>query len=513
MSEFSAPIEQIRQICLETAHAVVAAQKNLDENMIAAVLAGEKAQSNEPLYSIPQANLGLRFGLDVINGKRSLIPFFTSKSTTHERHGHSVTFNFISVPNAPTPPLNEDTVRIQAFQPPFVVSAKVQDDISQQTAKAMRAGLWEFAFPAHGEPPTQDRVDDEADNIIDALTPTNPERGMVVFSLDAVTPAYLLIRVTDKSKKDGIFVFESGRPKPVTIYSFDKDGVDNIRYAALHQFILTLRQWLTSGAQPVPAEPLTIGPEPSELGLIVLNEFATNIYLGYLDSLKFLSQQRDNDQVLAALPSFYNIDDVTGDLTYSVFFDEDAQRLRFSFGARMRPDGIAVSDPLSIIESKALVRVFRRNDVPQVETRLIAPEFALTDEAREIVLQALIKARGKIADAFDDLDRETYLEFINGPAFQAGVVILLSYKGKVPKPDFLVAWPGVLQNRPRDFVFSCKLENGEIKDVERLMGLAQDLELDPVGVAEGVEITRDQYEPFHNAFHAVRMWRSRVEMQ
>jgi hypothetical protein len=44
------------------------------------------------------------------------------------------------------------------------------------------------------------------------------------------------------------------------------------------------------------------------------------------------------------------------------------------------------------------------------------------------------------------------------------------------------------------------------------MGLAQDIDLDPLGGTEGVEIDNDQYEAFHNAFHAVRIWRSRVEM-
>jgi hypothetical protein len=510
MSEPTSQIEQIRTLCLETAHAVVTAQKNLDENLQTAVAAGEQGQTIEPLFSIPQANLVLSFGLDIVNGKRSLIPFLTSKDTTRERHGHTVTFSFFGVPEPPKSPVIEDKVQINAFQPAFFVSSQIQNDLSRQLAEALRKGAWDFAFPALGERPEQEKVDKEADKIIEALTPENPERGMVVFSFDK--PAYLLIRVTDKSKKDGIFVLEPGRPAPVTSYSFDDDGVDNIRYAALHQFILTLRQWLTSGAQPVPIdEPLTAAGDTA-LGLLALTDFAENVYLGYVDALKFLSEQHDDDQVRDALPSFYDINDVNGELTYSVFFDEDAQRLKFSFGSRMRPDGIAVSDEISVVESKAFVRVSRIDNRPQVETRLIAPEFALTDKARQIVLDAMIAAADRIANSFADLDPEIYLEFINAPSFQAGVVILLSYKGKIPKTEFLVAWPGALQHKPRDFVFLTKMDEGKITKVEPILGLAQDIEFDPEGHAEGVEITRDQYEPFHNAFHAVRMWRSRVEM-
>ena len=512
MSEPTPQIEQIRTLCVETARAVVAAQKNLDKNLTPAVTTGEQGQTIEPLFAIPQANLALSFGLDIVNGRRSLIPFFTSRNTTRERHGHTVTFSFVGVPEPPKPPVTGDRIELQAFQPAFFVPTQIQNDLSRQLAENLRKGAWEFAFPAQGEPPSQEKVNKEADKIIEALTPENPERGMVVFSFDSVRPAYLLIRVTDKSKKDGIFVLAPDRPTPVRIYSFDDDGVNNIRYAALHQFILTLRQWLTSGAQPVPVdEPLRAEGDTSTLGLQALTDFAENVYRGYVDALNFLSEQRDEAQVRDSLPSFYDIDDVKGDLTYSVFFDEDTQRLKFSFGSRMRPDGTAVSDEISVVESKAFVRVFRVDNRPQVETRVIAPEFALTDKARQIVLDAMIAAADRIANAFEDLDPEIYLEFINAPSFQAGVVILLSYKGKIPKTEFLVAWPGALQQKPRDFVFKTKMDEGKITKVEPILGLAQDIELDPEGHAEGVEITGDQYEPFHNAFHAVRMWRSRVE--
>ena len=511
MSEVKPNDESISTLCLETARAIVAARKNLDEQLTTAITTDDQGQTIEPLFSIPRADLSLSFGLNVVNEKGFLIPFLTSANTTHERHGHSVTFSFFGVPEPPNPPVTGDNVEIKAFQPRFFVSSKIQDDLSQQLAEALRQGAWEFAFPAHGELPEpkklKKKINEEADEIIKALTPENPERGMVVFSLDSVRPSYLLIRVTDKSKKDGIFLFAPGQPTPVTIYSFDEDGIDNIRYAALHLFILTLRQWLTSGAQPVPiAEPLSTGG-----GLDVLTDFAENVHQGYVETLQFLSDQPHDEQVHDALPSFYDIDEVKGELTYSVFFDEDAQRLKFSFGPRMRPDGTAVSDELSVVESKAFVRVFRVDNWPQVETRLIAPEFALTDKARQIVLDAMIAAADRIANAFKDLDPAIYLEFINAPSFQAGVVILLSYKGKIPKSEFLVAWPGALQQKARDFVFLTKMDDGKITKVDPILGLAQDIELDPEGHAEGVEITGDQYGPFHNAFHAVRMWRSRVE--
>jgi hypothetical protein len=57
------------------------------------------------------------------------------------------------------------------------------------------------------------------------------------------------------------------------------------------------------------------------------------------------------------------------------------------------------------------------------------------------------------------------------------------------------------------------MKNGKVDEdsIEPVMHLEQDL--DPEGFGIGVEITGDQYQPFHNVFHAIRIWSSRVEQE
>ncbi|HEY6805131.1 MAG TPA: hypothetical protein VI306_16265 [Pyrinomonadaceae bacterium] len=515
MAQITEPIEQLTTLFRQSAQAVLSAQRELDKKLGSVVVSSDLSFDPVTTYSIPQTKVEISFGLEVLNSKRVLIPFLSGTTASRELHGHTLTFALIATPEAPRPPNSNAQFEIQALQPSFMISPAEQDSLSRELAAALTAGNWDFAFPEHGDKPTQKKVNAEAKKIIQALTPDNPERGMVVFKLDTEPTTYLVIRVTDKSKKDGVFVLNKIPNTEVMVYSFDGDSVDNIRYAALHQFILTLRNWLAGGSQPVPVpKPLDQAADPSPLGLIALDDFAKYLYLGYVDGLQFLSAQTADATLLAALPSFYDLVDVEGRMTYSVYYDENAQRMRFSFGPRTSPDGATTSDDLSVVESKAFIRAFRRNDQPQVEVKLIAPEFAVTDEGRKELMSKLTgnEVANKIADSFGDTDREIYLDCIREPGFQAAVVILLSYKGKTPKPNFLAAWPGFFQNKQRDFVFSFELKNDEIKNIQPIMGLGQEIELETLGGTIGVEITQDQYEPFHNAFHAVRIWRSRVEL-
>jgi hypothetical protein len=321
--------------------------------------------------------------------------------------------------------------------------------------------------------------------------------------------------VTDKSKKDGLFVFTPEPGNEALIYSFEDDKVDNIRYRALHEFVLTVRHWL-NGAPPAQMPftlPTLSGQEDtaSGLGLIALGAFTQIMAEGYLDGLQFLSQQNTPANAGKPLSSYYALTEAKAELSYSVYYDEEEQRLKFSFGPRKRPDGEEVGDETSVIESRASIRAYRSGDAPRIDVELIMPEFALSGRARQIVLDAVKESADKIASVFNEENPGAYLSFLNGETYQRGVVMLLSYKGKVPQQKFLLVWPAIYLGQPRDFVFFCEMKDGKIsKDsVKVVLTLEQDLPL--TGVALGVEIDGDQYQPFHNVFHAVRIWRSRVE--
>lgn len=522
MGQFAKPLEQLRHLFKQTAQAVVATQEKLDGHLSAALSSGGQPNPLFPSYSIPRTEMDFQFGLEVLAEKGIfLIPIFRKAGERLERHGHRLKFSLIAVSEVPPAPRSgltvttETSIPIRLIQPHFLISSGEQDALCLRLADALDGESWEFAFPEKGDEPTQKMVEKEAGRIRKALQPDNPELGMVVFKLDTTPPSYLIVRVTDKSKKDGLFVFTPESEKEALIYSFEDDEVDNIRYRALHEFALTVRHWL-AGAPPAQTPfplpmPTGQGGATLGLGLIALGAFTQVVAEGYLSGLQFLSQQNTPANAAKLLPSYYSLTGVEAELSYSVYYDDDEQRLKFSFGPRKRPDGEDADDETSVIESRASIRAYRSDDAPRVDVELVMPEFALAGSARQVVLDAVKESADQIASVFDEERPGSYLSFLKGDAYRRGVVILLSYKGKVPQQKFLLVWPGLYRGQSRDFVFFCEMKDGKIsKDsVEVVLKLEQELEA--AGVAQGVEIDGDQYQPFHNVFHAVRIWRSRVE--
>ena len=522
MGQFAKPLEQLRHLFTQTAQAVVTTQEHLDEHLSTALSIGGQPNPSFPSYSIPRTEMDFQFGLEMIAEKGLfLIPIFRTGGGRLERHAHRLKFSLIAVSEVPSAPrgdlsvTTETRIPIRLIQPHFLISSEEQDALCLRVADAMDSGKWDFAFPEAGEKPTQAMVEKEAARIRKALKPDNPERGMVVFKMDTTPPSYLIVRVTDKSKKDGLFVFTPEPETEALIYSFEDDKVDNIRYRALHEFALTVRHWL-AGAPPAQTPfplptPTGQGGASLGLGLIALGAFTQVMTEGYLSGLQFLSQQETAANAAKPLPSYYSLTDVEAELSYSVYYDEAEQRLKFSFGPRKKPDGEDVDDETSVIESRASIRAYRSDDAPRIDVELIMPEFALSGSAREFVLDAVKESAEKIASVFNEEQPGSYLTFLRNDVSRRGVVILLSYKGKTPQQKFLLIWPGMYLGQSRDFVFFCEMKNGKISadSIKVVLRLEQDLE--PAGVAEGVEINGDQYQTFHNVFHAVRIWRSRVE--
>lgn len=521
MAEFAQPIEQLKSLFLQTAKAVVVTQQKLDRESVQPIGPNNTPQFPPSSYSIPRAELEMKFGLDV-DATRKVI--FKSDKGGLERHGHNLSFSVIAVPQPPPAPglstiLPSLPIPIRVVQPHFLVSPAAQNELCKQLAAAMSGGKWDFAFPQHGKKPEQEMVDDEAERILKALTPDDPQLGMVVLKLDTPILSYLIVRVTNKSEKDGLFVLTTEPEPEAMIYSFKDDGVNMIRYAALHAMALSIRRWLT-GAPPIQLRsPLSPSPPDDSsiaaMGLVALDEFTQNLRDGYVFGLKFLSEQNVPANSGKALPSYYDLTNVAAELTYSVYYDDEAKRLRFSFGSFKAPDGTDTNDEVSVIESRVSIRAYRFNDAPQVEVELEAPEFALTGEARQIVLKAIQQeeSAANIARAFNKDEPDAYLQFLKNETSRSGALVLLSYKGELPKQKFLIVWPALYRGQPRDFVFICELKNGKIIEdsIEPVMRMEQDL--DPGGFGFGVEIDEDRYQPFHNVFHAIRIWSSRVEQE
>lgn len=522
MSKVIEPVEELRGLFLWGAEAVLRTQLELDARL--ALLSATRPPQQlaaESHYAIPRTVIELSFGLQAGSRGPVILPFLRGDEK-RELHEHRMRFSIISVPEQP-PPLPRGAMdaavepTFQLIQPHFFVPLFHQPALKQRLINALKSKRWSFALPKGSEMPDEADVWDEAD-AIDKADGKDPERGLVMFQLDSRPVSYLIVRVTDKSKKDGVFVLTPDGQPEVMIYSFEDDGVDNIVYQPLHDFARTVRRWL-GGADAARVDfRLEEFTATAELGISALARFASEMAQGFTAGLEFLSGTQWT-QPLPQLPTFYDISDVEAELGYSVYFNNAAQKMEFSFGQRVSPEGEETLDEIGVIESRARVRAYRLENLPRVEIELATPEFVLSGRARQLFMSAAERNAPAIAALFGKEEAELYLQLLRSEMRQRGAVIFLAYAGKTPEQKFLIIWPGAYRGEERDFVFTCELKGDDqdqptLENISKVMGLDEDLEdvfIDFDAQAPHLtDLSQDQYTPFHNFFHAARIWRFRM---
>ncbi|HEX4949070.1 MAG TPA: hypothetical protein VFZ34_20500 [Blastocatellia bacterium] len=480
----------------QAAESVVAAQTRLDRELT------PEAARRTPLsaleYSIPRVGVRLTFGFQQDAQKKLLmIPLGKSKS---EKHHHELHFSLVAVPEAP--PALHQIIRPQfcLLEPHFLLPQREEELLCREAQMILRdTDRWSFiekdGTPQPALPTLRSKVQKEAEAIAQDLRKPFSERKLVVFKLDTATTEYLIVRLTDKSKNDGLFVLHPAPVSTVALYSFEDDDRPAINYRPLHSVAATIRNWLR-GATPIRREYAhTAPPEFASLETILLS-----LQTGYVTALEFLS----DPQILAS--ARYDIADVVLDMSYSVRFGQTA---RMDFVERAAPDG---SQQLGLVESRVRVRVERRDHQPEIEVDLAAPEFALAGDARQAFLAHARKSIAEITKEFGT----NYKDFLTDPTYEQDVVVLLSYKGNEPKEQFLVIWPGERNGQSRDFVFTCRREGERLGNVKKIMRLEDSLDRMTVSTAVATQnkmdalLAEEQYQAFHNFFHAVSIWRQRM---
>ncbi|HEX8149841.1 MAG TPA: hypothetical protein VF591_21855 [Pyrinomonadaceae bacterium] len=533
MSTGAEPITSIRALFADTARAAVRTQSALDAYAEQTAQAGAgRADGFNTLHAIPRVVVGLDFGLQAVNQRRVLLPFWRADKR-RQLHEHHMEFSVVATPEPPPPPARVAAggdllpPALQLIQPHFIVpKAQHESLIDRLVAAMLDEQRWDFAVPPGEKKPNKEKVVKEAGRIRpqDGDPPEDdPERGMIVLQLEQAPPSYLLVRVTKKEEKDGLFVLAPTRTPEVMIYSFEGDGVDKIVYEPLHGLALAIRSWL-AGAPPLRLSyRLSDAPaSPTELGVMALKEFADQMAGGYVAAVEILSRQEPPSGLNTFLPSYFDVADAKAELRYSVYFNEPTRRLEFSFGPRMRPDGQSADSELGVVESRAAVRVYRVDNLPRVDLELVAPEFVLSGAGRRLAMAGIDRSKSDVAGKFNAINPESYLQFLVGDTFRAGAVFFLSYEGNVPEPKLLVVWPAFYAGEARDFVFTCELEGDDAEtvklvNVERVLALEEDIEVG--AFAPGAQaaaappvLSKEKYKPFHNFFHAVRIWSFRMQV-
>ncbi|MDQ3917780.1 MAG: hypothetical protein M3348_04830 [Acidobacteriota bacterium] len=527
MSTGAEPISGIEALFADTARAAVRTQGALDyyaEQTAAA--GGGRGDGFNTFHAIPRVSVRLDFGLQATSKERVLLPFWRADKR-RELHEHHLEFSLVATPESPPPAFKAvgDDRPPQLIQPPFLVPKAQHDSLIDGLCAAMRGGRWDFAVPPGEEKPKESKVFKEADRIRPqgGNTPDeDPERGMIVLQLQAAPLSYLLVRVTKKEDKDGLFVLSPLQAPEVMIYSFEGDGVDNIVYEPLHRLALAIRSWI-AGAPPLRLnyESSDAAASPTELGVMALRAIANHIAGGYIKAVEILSRQGPPAGLAAFLPSYFDVTNAKAELRYSVYFNEPTKRMEFSFGPRLRPDGQAADSELSVVESRAAVRVYRIDNLLRVDIELFTPEFVLSGAARALAMAGLDRSKMEVARKFNAINPESYLQFLTGDLFRAGAVFFLSYAGNVPEPKLLVVWPATFAGEARDFVFRCELQGDDpetvrLTNIERVLALEEDIEVGATTpgapAAAPPVLSKDKYTPFHNFFHAVRIWSFRMQV-
>ena len=514
----------------DTAEAVVTNQQLLDQQLGTSYLSSCQSDGQRTFFSIPRAQVQLRFGVVETSAERwSLVPFKwllnPSEKVLEKMHTHEFAF---CVDASPTPPLeiesaNQERIPLYLSRPYFMLSFAEEKEIKDLLLATLDGNNPNCTSAIPGQvniPP--EKIRKEREEFEAAFNDDGNEQGPIFFRYNTTPVSYLIVRVVGSSANDSIFVLTPEPVPSVVIYSLKSDSTSRLRYEPLHRLLYTIRRWQSGNLLPQVSNDLekrNVGENPTEGALSGLLRFAGDIRDGYAAGLKYLAETASSsamsigDEQLTPT-TYYDLTQVQASLTYSLGYKEGAPRLPFDFSLQRTwgndetvVKGDAPANDARLIESNVYIRAFHEAAKPKVEIELRTPEFVLSDAAREAFIRLAFSSRYAIASAFDESD-VSYLSFIENESFQRGVVAVLSYRGDEAKHKFLVIWPGLFNGHTRDFAFTCSLEKEDLdhlKDIKPVLRVDQDL------ASVEFEVSGDQYRPFHNFFHAVRMWRVRIK--
>jgi hypothetical protein len=496
--------DTIDELMLRTAQAVRAVQVRLDERLLRKDRLPAAAFSPAS-YAIPRASLEVEFAVEE-SSTRKIMLFFRGK-TRRQLLTHSLRMTLDAVPFAPPVPRAE-AAAFELLLPHFLVAWSDVQDISRALAGQLRAGNCDF-FPPAGKEFAEQNIKKEAKRIDESLANPAPGRGMVVFRLSDPPGTYLIVRVTEKAKKDGLFVWQPESAAPVGVYSFEDDDVEPVRYAPLHDLARTLRRWVEGAA------PVRISAAPEAFGRLRLTgivQFLEGVSRGFATTLNFLA----SNAVSADPPAFFTLAELSARLRFSFFVGANEQG-DFDFSAPRRPDGSPAEEDEALIRSEAEIRGIVAAGSPRLKITLLTPEFILRGAARQLLTRALGEEQisrtiGDTMSDAGDASPQDYQRILRAPEFERGAVILLAYKDATPEEKFLVIWPGEFKGQGRDFVFTCERKDGEMRSFKPVMRLRQSLNRVQLSTSteSGADLSEDQYKPFHNMFHAARIWQARL---
>ena len=525
MSEVDLDLDEISALFAEAAAALRAAQDSLDDVRLPV----PGAEPHDALtYAVTRADFEINAQLQKV--KTKVVLLFKKKRRT-EVDRHSMRFALLAVPDAPPPPdlstklppvppalapAVPPAVPLPSFEvalPPFLLTISEERRICKELSELLRrvkAGDYEDKMPP-GVPLKPEDVHTEGNLLAADCENLRPppkddyQRGAVFFRLDDAVPATLVIRADDEAENVSVYIYRPEARPPVAIYSTRSDSTKALSYEPIQLLLDALRAGLHGSNARREAHP-AVDPQ---IGLKFLPKVLHAVWNGYLDALHRL-QPPQTSPPGGPRHTFFDLPGVEAHLSYASPQlpppDDD------SAGGKGGDEGEIGNH---VIETRARLRVERRTGHATCTMALDGAEFVLTGASRDFITELIRKQAEKIAEKFDDGEPGPYLQALHSDEMRRDAVILLLFSSdKIPKPHFLVTWPGRMASVVQDFMFKCELkvekDGSKLENINKVRPMQQAARL-VRGRAVQPDLTGEQYEYWHRFFKAVRRWRVRVE--
>ncbi len=490
----------VQDVFTRAVEAVLSAQAELDTRVTPRYILGCMRKEERLLHFLRKVDINLQYRFE--RGQATKILFFFPASQSRTIHRHTLAF---SIQAAPAPPVPPSPVSVSApgvatmNQPDFLVLPEDAKPVLGTVAALFRSG--QVANKFTNPPQFSPDYTAEAAEITRAQDPEAPGRGTLVFSLSDGSPAYLIVRVTEKQHADGIYLYDP-QAGTVNVYSFPGVAQDCIHYTPLHRFALAVRRSLTGPL--VLRREIAAGRIEALLGLRTFAGQLCEAYVAAWDRLAKL-------QADGPLPSFFDLSDAEATVRYSVAYDEQNNVAHLDLVNCTGPAEEPEADPFRTIEGSASIRLSRVENQVRTAINIPMPGFVLSGA---ILKQFLLLARDR-----DTIRRIVNLMAPDDPAGQdhyaalirtrSDVVALHAFKQNRPTGEFLVIWHGEINGVDRDFAFTCTAGDGALKPGKRVLALEQDADaVEITDIAPDADLENNEYKAFHNMFHAVRIWQS-----
>jgi hypothetical protein len=462
-----APDAPLEALFRQTVEGATRAQAALDENLV---------RRGARLYSIPRVSLAAKFGVTETKGKI----LFVFGTGTEQRLFHEARLTLWLTPEA-RPSRNAAAGRIsKVFLPPFVDEPGEQRRAIQDVINDLRA------LDAR-------QYRKEIQKIEEALGSGADDKGVISLRLDPESGKRLIVRLG--GRRDGVFRLDPSASPRLTVFSHWDSDDSVLPWAPFHELFDAFRDWQRRQLVTLEA---TNAEVPARLGAIPVDTIADALWDGY----RAIESALGGSQAVAYS---YDWRDIAAELSYTI----------------PREAGGPEDQGTPFIRSRVLLNVVRGAETPELHVQLVSPEYALTGEARQSLLDLLKQNIGR--DRRKDPDHSfwsmiepgyetTYRAALEDSGRQREAVVLLSYRGNPPHNEFLIVWTGALDGEEREFAFTFKFEKEEL--VEPAMVLPLEDRLNPGSfIPTGdqpfanarVSYSKD-HPGLHNFFHAVRIW-------